>query len=398
MKGSYLIRTILAALAAATMGGSATAGGKPKLEGDDALRWEAAQALYGEGLEIKRAKGKVTIAPKRDGLTQEKYDQYVEKVYLPLAKITTQNQGRLVRFADNYDDPKFATRADPKLAHLLLEPYFKYRLCREIAIAVGDKPGPSSKYEHINWCALQGIIEATSPIFEYRGEAVTWDDSRERGDLAIDAPIWVKNDLGHYPIVVTVAGYREALTPRGITALGEMWGDVQDFADGYAPVEKVKEARIAAWHKLLDAAEKQQKKLAGKKKVVFAEVPFQDHLAIPMAKGPIDCQKSYYWTWAPEKQRDDGYAVAIFVDGVECSWFAADPGEVDRNHIWTLEPCRNLMKPGTHKLTVSVHESHTTGHYSRTEVTHDDRVVKRQYDETVTGKKLHGDSIECVAP
>lgn len=369
----------------------------------DKLYWEAAQALYGVGLKIKRTKRSTTIAPMPGGLTQEKYNQYVKEVYLQVLRAhLAKTKGGQWRWTDaDYSDPRYDTRGKVKRGHLLLEPYLKYKICRESAARIGNKPNIVVAWQRISWCALQAMDEAIAPIYVYRGKEVTWNAPDDKGDLELDDEIWKPDASGNYPIVVTVAGGSKIYTMASTNILMKL---AEDVDENFAPkmrkkADKMYQQTLKIYHKLVKAEARKQRKLAGKNKIIFAGTRFYSTVAQPPAKGPLPCMKTFFLAYAPTKARKQGYHRGIKVDGNECAAIPMDANEEDRSEIFTAPSCSRLLKPGEHKVTVAMHENINLFDYKKKEWRRDNMQWKRQnvtYTQTKAGKLLYESSITCT--
>ncbi len=387
--GFGIISLVVSAL---TLGTAKADPGKPTA--DEQLAIDAMKALFGDGLTIQRSAKAVTIEPAKGGLTQEKWNRYVEQVYLPaFAKASLAPRGRF-RWNARYNEPRFAKSQGP-LGYLLLEPMVKNDLCYWVAHLSGDRD--YGQRERQSYCALQAIKEATAPVFEYRGTKVTWDGSRDRGDLPLDERIFQKGADGNYPIIVTVAGGRQVLDHTIRDIVGEL---SRDSLDESVPSgergKQVAEDIYAAYDTLEAAVDAKQRKVAGGRKVLFAEAPFRSWEVQQPAAGPVACAKLNWISWLPAEQRADGYELEVTIDGTACAQFPMNPGEIDHGELAALEACWRSVKPGaTHQIGVAVFDSHVTDHYDRVEVRRD-RLENVQYDLTVHGKKRFGETIACT--
>ena len=379
------------------------AGGGPGLTEQDKLYWEAAQALYGVGLDIKRTRKRTTIAPKPGGLTRAKYNRYVKEVYLQVlrAHLTKMTGGNWRWSEGGYGDTMFDNRAPVKRAHLLLEPYLKYRLCREIAASIGSKPNIVAAWQRYGWCALQAMDEAVAPIYVYRGAAVTWEAPADRGDLDVVDEIWKPDAGGNYPMVVTVAGGHKIYTLASTKILMKLSKDVDpDLAKKlHAKADRIYKKTLKIYHGLVKKEARKQRRLARGKKIIFAARRFYATVAIPPARGPIPCRKTHYLAYVPAKARKQGYHIAVEIDGTECMSLYADAGEVDRNDIYAAPSCSRLLRKGEHKVNVALHHSVDSFNHSQKEWRRSNMRWKREnvtYTKTKKGRKLYEGSITCT--
>ncbi len=371
------------------------------LTGKDKLYWDAAQALYGEGLSIKRSKRSTTIAP--GTLTQAKYNQYVKDVYLevlryPFARL---KGGNWRWNPEGYEAPEFNPRNKVKLGHLLLEPYLKYTLCRKIAEQIGHKPNIKAAWERYGWCALKAMEEATAPIYVYRGKEITYPAAEDKGDLNIHDEIWKPGADGNYPMVITVAGGTKIYTLASTEILMKISEDVDpDLAkDLYAKSNKVYKQTLKVYKGLVKKEARKQRKLAGGKKIIFADQRFYETLARTPAKGPIPCRKTHFLAYAPTKKRKQGYHLAVEIDGAECAALYVEAGEDSYNDIYTHPACSIALKPGEHKVTVAMHESIDLFNHKHKEWRRNNMQWKRQnvtYTKTKAGKLLYQEEITCT--
>lgn len=367
-----------------------------KLTPEQTLLWEAARALYGHGLVIKRNRRATTIAPKRGGLTQAKYNQYVDKAYLPALKhYLTRLHGQPFRWAKDYKAKQFATRGAVKRAHILLEPLLKYRLCRQI---VSNMRVGFGAWERIAWCALQGMREAIAPIYEYRGAKVTWKARQDKGNLKITDTIFQKDASGNYPIVVTVRGGSNIYTQVSTKLLFKLSEDIDaDLAKKHRrKADKMYKVALRKYRRLMKIVARKQRRWAGRNKVIFSDQRFYASVARKPAKGPIACDSVYYLAYAPRRARRQGYYLAVNINKVECSGLPLSAKSVDRND---LIGCDRLFKPGQNKVAVNVHYSLDDFKYKRKEWQRRGnryRLKNRTYIKTKKGKKLYGNSITCT--
>jgi hypothetical protein len=309
-------------------------------------------------------------------------------------KITVNRQGASWRWAENYRDKKFDDNATP-LAAFLLEPAYKADLCRNLAYRAGELPDFSGQRDNQDFCVLNGMIEATSPNFAYTGSAVTWDDSRDRGDVAVDAPIFVKDDQGNYPILVTVAGQRQIITADTLNIVQRLNMELDGDGPHGAKAAAFKDKLFAAYHRLLAATEKQQKKLMGKAKVGFSATPFTEWAAQKPVTTPIPCAKVNFIIYTP---RAETIFMNMNVDGETCVSYTTDGGKVERDRFEYWKECMvKLEKPGTHTVEVAVHEKIGDGTtYSRLEV-RDNQLKEVKYDVIDQGRKLLSGKTTCEA-
>ena len=364
--------------------------------------WKAARALYGEGLTVKRTRKHVTITAKPGGLSQETFNTYVEKYYLPaLAKVSfSRGAGNQHRWATQYSDRKFSPGAATKLGYLLLEPIAKAALCRIIAYDIGPVPTVMHRYDRENWCYYQGIIHAFSSVYEYRGTKAVWDTAQRRGNLAITDPIYAKGRDGNYPIIVTVSSSPEVLSKAAETSARELYRKLESAAPDaklHATADRYWKRMSKRRRQVVAKAKTKQRRLA-KGKAIFAESPFLSWLAHPPAKAAIACTKSYFVAYAPKRKRSHGYHLSVNIDGRECSGLFMESAERDSNAIHQLSECAKRFKPGaTHKLALNMHENIITGRFHRYDV--DRRGIKRvNYDTSKRGRKLFGATITCRMP
>jgi hypothetical protein len=373
----------------------------PELAGKDKLFWEAARALYGEGLEIKRTRRSTTIAP--GSLTQAAYDRYVKEVYLEVLRAyLTRMEGGYWRWnPEGYRDRKFDPRGEVKLGHLLMEPYLKYALCRKIAGRIGSKPNIVAAWRRYGWCALKAMEEATAPIYVYRGQKVTWSAPADRGDLGIHDVIWQADARGSYPMVVTVAGGSKIYTLASTKILMRISKDVDpDLArDLHAKASRIYNKTLKIYHGLVKREARKQRRLAGGQRVIFSDRRFYATVAQPPAKGPIPCRKTHFLAYAPQKQRKQGYHLAVEIDGSECAALYVEAGEDSYNDIYTHPACSIALKPGHHKVRVAMHESVDLFNHKRREWRRGNMQWKRRtvtYTQTRRGKLLYKGEIECT--
>jgi hypothetical protein len=286
----------------------------------DKLYIEAARALYGVGLKINRGKRSTTIAPRPGGLTQAKYNRYVKEVYLEVLRAyltrlhgghwrwkkggyidTSGSRGRYRRRSS--DPGKWDPRGKIKRAHLLLEPYIKYALCRKIMAAVGDKPNIVVSWKRISWCAMEAMYEAIAPIYEYRGSKVTWKAPADRGNLKLADVIWQPDANGNYPIVVTVRGGGNIYTLASTNILFRLSEDVdRHFAKKmYRTAKALYKKTLKIYHRLVKQIARKQRKLAGRKKVIFGKNRFYATIAQKPTPGPLPCSGVYYLAYGPRR-------------------------------------------------------------------------------------------------
>ncbi len=386
---------VIATLAAIAAPSIAVAG--TPLSAKQKFAWEAAQALYGKGLKIKRSKKAVTI--KAGSLTQDLYDRYVKEVYLPTMTNLSAGGGAPGRWRSDYRDKKWDHRGPTKYAYILLEPAYKFALCRRIADDIAFTPTMEAHARRKSWCAYQAMIEAFTPILEYRGTAVTWKGNRSRGDLKLDDEIFKAGADGHYPIVVTVAGGREIMSKSGNLISGEMLRALNsDFAPKlHRKATKLWKDKARRYHKFEKKVIAKQRKLA-RGKVLFSTQRFGDSLALPGAKGPIPCSKSFVLAYAPRKRRRQGYYVSSVIDGKECSSMVLAPGERFATEFHITTGCRDKLRAGTkHTLSMAVHTNIIYGSVDTTKFNkYKRRFQTRTFDRSKKGKKLYSASIECT--
>ena len=386
-----------------------------QLTARDRLYIDAARALYGEGLNIKRSRRITRIAPKPGGLTQQKYNRYVE-VYLETlrAYLTKLDGGHWRWKKDGYGGPPRrgprgfgrhqANRWDPrgrvKRAHLLLEPWLKYSLCRKIMAAVGDKPNIVVSWKRLSWCAWQAMQEAISPIYEYRGQPVTWDGGRDRGDLKLSQVIWRKDASGNYPIVVTVRGGTNLYTLASTNILFNLSKEVDGtFAKKLKrKADRLYKKTLAKYRRLVKSIARKQRRVARGKKVIFGKNRFYATVLQRPATGTVPCDRVFYMAWGPRRKRSEGYELGLNVNGVACGGYPLSAGEVDRNGV-TNFACTRYLKPGRNKIFVGVYLSHNSFNYKRREWRYSNRRYHRKtvtYTKTRRGRKLYGSAITCT--
>lgn len=363
------------------------------------LYWDAAQALYGMGLKIKRSRKKTTISPKRRGLTQAKYNAYV-KIYLKVLRGSIAPLKRpLYRFAKNYAASKYDTTSATKLAHIILEPLLKLSLCNELIAKTESQPSTVESYRRISWCAYQSMLDVIAPTFEYRGKKVTWKESQDRGNLKIGDVIWKKDASGNYPIVVTVRGRRKMYSQKTIDILQYLAKSVDgNFAKKIdKKSRKLSKKAIKQLHKILARVAKKQRKLMRGKKIIFAAKHFYDQIATPPAKGPLKCDSTYFLAFSPRKARKQGYHLSVGVRKIECSATYLDA----KRHYRGGVGCTRYLKKGRNKVWVAMHYSLDKFNYSRREWRRHRSgrgyVNKRiGYTKTGRGKLLYSNSIICI--
>jgi len=368
------------------------------------LHWEAMQALYGAGLKIQRSKHRTTIAPQRGGLTQAKFNQYVQQVYLPaLKEYTYYRKGPGFRFGSQelYKHPRFDTHARIKLAVILLEPYAKFKLCRQINAALGDLPNIIVAHRRQSWCAYQAMLESIAPIFEYRGTKVTWKGRRDKGDLKVTHVIFRKNARGDYPIIVTVAGGGKWYTRDGINILYDVAKQVDaTFAKGLRRrADKLTKRARKAYQKLMKQVARDQRKLMRGKRIIFAGQRFYSQILTRPATGPLPCKQTYFFVVGPKRKRRQGYHLGVEVNGVECQAYPLSALEEYRGDI-IGQNCDRHLQDGENKITVAVHNSLNSFNYKRKEWRQREtgRGLARRsitYTKTRRGKRLYSRRITC---
>ena len=418
---------LMAGIVAWTVVQASPAQARPRRDRDSAglspthqLYWEAAQALYGVGLQIRRTAASTSIAPEPGGLTQEKYNRYVKEVYLEvLQSFLTKLHGGYWRWSEGGYEPdpgssrrgpmappeppnRFDTRGKVKRAHLLLEPYLKYYLCSNIVGKIGDRPDIVAGWKRRGWCAVQAMLEAISPIYEYRGAAVTWKGHLDKGSLDVDDVIFEQDSSGNYPIIVTVAGGSRIYTLASTNILFEIRKDIDaDLAkEAYRKADTLYKETLRQYHKLQKEVARTQRKLAGRHKVIFSERRFYATVAQAPAKGPIPCGSVYFLVYGPQAKRQQGYHESVQVNGVECAAYPMEAGEEDRGDV-SGQSCTRNLKPGRNTITVGVYQSHDSFNYSRAEWRLNNRKYTLQnvsYTQTRRGTKLYDNSIQCVQP
>jgi|GEM_PF-6158112 len=363
---------------------------------------EAAHALYGQGLRIKRSRRRVTITAKPGGLTQVRFNRYVKEVYLPaLERLTINTNGRVFRFLKKPRDAKYSPQAKTKLAHLLLEPDIKYTLCQKIEDVAGigwRQPYSFASDDRKNWCLLHALQEATSPILEYRGKKVTWSGKRERGDLRVDDVIFKKDAAGNYPIVVTVAGGRTFVSRNTYKIAQQLRHELGKEGRNNklrAQIKRLYQRRSKAYERLVKRMVAKQWRIARHKKVLFSDKYFAEWVARKPARGTIPCASSYYVVYTPRRGGDGSYAKVLKKDGAICSVVPLDAGKRDNDSFHNSMRCGHFAA-GNHKLSIDVHRRHVTGSYHKVEWRHT-KFVNAKYDLSKLGKRVYGNSIRCVA-
>ncbi len=369
-------RILIAAATIIVIESSAISGKNNTLNAEQKLAWEAARALYGEGLSIKRTKTKLILSPKSGGLTQEKFNKYVETIYIP------------------------ALGANPKghLAKVLLDPRDKASLCKTIAYSIGDVPTFRHRFDRQNWCAYQGMMHAMSPVFEYRGTKISWDANLDGGELKATDRIFVKDADGNYPIIVTIRGSREKEMGPVLSTVRRLHEQIDQTASSdkklYATAQRYWKTRLNRHLKSVRQAKAKQRQLA-KGKIIFSETSFYEGRAVPAAKGPIDCRKSFFTAYSPKRSRKHGYQFSAYVDGTQCADNFMDVNDRFSGAIHEIPGCFKKMKTGeSHKLKIAVHHNIITGNHARVEH-HDGKLRRRVYDQSKRGRKLYGTQITC---
>jgi len=383
---------------------------------NDELFIEAAKALYGEGLKIKRSKRQTTISPKPGGITQAKYNRYV-KIYLGVLRsyLTKLHGGHWrwkrkgymdatgsrSRYRRRSTDPgKWDPRGKVKLAHLLLEPYIKYKLCYNIMSRTGNRPNIVAAYKRLSWCALQAMQEAIAPIYEYRGSKVTWKAPADRGTLKLEDVIWKRDASGNYPMIITVRGGSKIYTLASTNILFQLSEGVSaDFAKKQRKkAKKLYKKTLKIYRSLLKKIARKQRKWAKGKKVIFGKNRFYATIAQKLTKGPLPCNAVYFMGWSPRRARKQGYHLGLEVNGVECSSAYMDAKEIFRNDLGGLS-CTRYLKAGRNKIHVGVYLSHDSFNYKRSEWRKRNRSYRLKrvtYTKTRRGKKLYGSRIICT--
>lgn len=395
------IPLVFAIVAATLLASSSALAGKLTQKQRFAL--EAARALYGEGLIIKRSRKSVSIKAKPNGLTQKKFNRYVEEVYLPaLQRMRLVTNARAFRFLENPRDRKYDPRAKTKLAHILLEPAAKFELCLKIEDAAGigwRDPYTFASDDRKNWCLLRALEEATSPIYEYRGKPVTWNGKRDRGDLAIDDVIFQKSGAD-YPIVVTVAGGRTSMDRSRYRIAQQLVRAIGKEGTNKKLITAIRRRwtkKRAAYDKLVKRMGKTQRRYAKRNPILFSAEYFAEWVARKPAKGSIPCDQSHYLIYAPKRGGEGSYAKVMKVNDAICAVVPLDANRTDSGNFRNSSKCGNGFEAGkTYKLTIDLHERHVTGSYSKVEWRH--KTWKNaKYDLSKLGKRLRSGSITCVA-
>jgi hypothetical protein len=383
---------------------SAPAHAGKSLTSNQKLALSAARALYGEGLSIKRTRRGVTIAPKPGGLTQKRFNTYVEKFYLPaLARMRMVSNGRSFRFLTKPRDAKYDPSAKVKLAHVLLEPDLKFTLCQKIEDVAGigwRDPYTFASDDRKNWCLLHALREATSPILEYRGKKVHWDGKRERGDLRVDDVIFAKGSDGNYPIVVTVAGGRTHMTRAAYRIAQQLVGSIGKQGTDKKLIAKIRSlwsSRSRAYNKLVKRMVAKQRRYAKRKPILFSAEYFAEWVARKPAKKSIPCDSSHYLIYTPRRGGEGSYAKVMKVNGAICSVVPLDANHLDRGSFHNSMKCGGHFESGkTYQLGIDIHRRHVTGSYSKVEWRHK-KWKNAKYDLSRLGKRLHRATIKCVA-
>ncbi len=387
------------------------------LTAKDKLFIEAAKALYGVGLKIKRSKRATTVSSKPGGITQAKYNRYVKEVYLQVLRVYLTKlhgghwrwrgkgymdpKGSRKRYRRRSTDPgKWDTRGKTKRAHLLLEPYLKYKLCYNIMSRTGNRPNIVVAYKRLSWCALQAMQEAIAPIYEYRGKKVTWKAPADRGTLKLEDVIWKSDANGNYPMIFTVRGGSKIYTLASTNILFQLSEGVSaDFAKKMRRKAKnLYKKTLKIYHRLLKKIARKQRKLAGRKKVIFGKHRFYATIAQKPAKGPLPCSGVYYTAWSPRRARKQGYHLGVEVNGVECNAYYFDAKDIFRNDFGGLT-CTRYLKPGRNKIHIAMYLSHNSFNYKRREWRKRNqryRLKNVTYTKTRRGKKLYGNRIICT--
>lgn len=382
----------------------------------DKLFIEAAKALYGEGLKIKRTKRRTTISPKPGGITQAKYNRYV-KIYLGVLRsyLTKLHGGHWRWKKKGYIDAsgssgrrrrrstspgKWDPRSQTKRAHLLLEPYIKYKLCYNIMSRTGNRPNIVAAYQRLSWCALQAMQEAIAPIYEYRGSKVTWKAPADRGTLKLEDVIWKSDASGNYPMIITVRGGSKIYTLASTNILFQLSEGVDaNFAKKMRKkAKKLYKKTLKIYHGLVKKIARKQRKWAKRKKVIFGKNRFYATIAQKPTAGPLPCDGVFYMAWAPRRARKQGYHLGVEVNGVECASYYSDAKEIFRNDVGGLG-CTRYLKAGRNKIHVGVYLSHNSFNYKRNEWRKRNqryRLKSVTYTKTRRGKKLYGARIICT--
>jgi hypothetical protein len=382
------------------------------LSQSDKLFIEAAKALYGEGLKIKRSKRHTTISPKPGGITQAKYNRYV-KIYLGILRsyLTKLHGGHWRWMKKGYmdatgsssrsrrrstDPGKWDPRGKIKLAHLLLEPYIKYKICYNILARTGNRPNIVAAYQRLSWCALQAMQEAIAPIYEYRGSKVTWKAPADRGTLKLEDVIWKRDASGNYPMIITVRGGSKIYTLASTNILFALSVGVDaNFAKKMrTKAKKLYKKTLKIYPRLVKKIARKQRKWAKRKKVIFGKNRFYATIAQKPAQGPLSCDGVYYMAWAPRRERKQGYQLGVEVNGVECSSSYTDAKGIFRSDVGGLS-CTRYLKVGQNKIHVGLYLSHNSFNYKRTEW-RNHRLKSVKYTKTRRGKKLYGNRIICT--
>lgn len=391
MNGMNRIGVGIVVLVAAAWSVPAAAEG---LSADDQLLWDAARALYGEGLVVKKVKQGVAISSANNGLTQDKYNRYVPIYLEALRTVSGRRKGTSFKWESDYSDGKYDPRAPTKVAMILLEPAFKFALCHTLAGKIGDKPTNTANWDRVAWCVQQGIVDATTNTCVYRGEATECAAASDHGDLKLDDPIFVKDAQGNYPMLVTVSGGRDHITQATISIAARL-------QDSLVSVSKLAPKIKADWNRRREkylvserAAVKQQRKLA-KNQLAFSDQPFAPWEVHKPAK-KVSCKTTHMVLFAPEKAQANDYYQVVSVDGKTCDEHPLGAGQTARDNIYLTEQCRKIMEQGPeHTVEVSLHLMKIGATSTKTEVKNG-RLKDVTYEWGKAGKKLFGGKVTCT--
>jgi hypothetical protein len=359
----------------------------------------AARALFGAGLRVDRAGGRVAIdwgeldAATAQAYAAEFYAQHAPAVLSGYSDDTFLWPERKQRYLELGERRK--------LGWVLAEPKVKLALCERIMGRVTKGGGDA-----VEFCRYHALLEANAPRFAFRGQPVDYPAAgAEVSGLADGDAILQPGPDGRYSIAFTVAGGEPIDDFRHMRFQKAVMASVRESSPYHrdALAELARAERVAKQRQAAFARADQALRGGGKAKVVFAQAPFAGWDLPPiLGKGEVaDCDALHYKAYAPKK-RGAEYEAEIAVDGEACStvWVyspedaSARVDSLMRPSEKDAELCpRKLAAPGEHQVAIAIYQV-KAARTGRREIT-DDLKIRDEY-MGVRGAKAGSFTARCA--
>lgn len=362
--------------------GLLTALGAPTARADNAERFGAIRALYGDGLSIRRSGDTVTIDwGELDAAT---YRRYVTEYYRPfLERISANLDGAQSAYPEGHEISTTAA------GRTLIEPLLKERLCQALAGSISDY---QANLRANLYCTERALAHARAPTVAFRGTKVSYTAPEGFAGITMDEPIF-----SGAAVLITVAGpgtldhfgawrpVRQLVSTMHYKApesLQRLASDTRAWADGLSASAT---RRIAA---------RDRRFLGRRGSVVFTDGPAPGWEPItPLGKrAKPSCSATHAHLYGPKKKGH--YDLAVRANGVTCKNLVLSQGFAKHGSIAKL--CGAHLRPGDNTIEVAISNNVTTDTGRRRIHVKADRVEARKLYNNRAGKRISSGSITCT--